>query len=215
MAMEGRSAAIAIGGGRRPADAFDVSMLSQSLPVKPRSLAAVAPALEPPPLELPKSSPGEGLVCASGSLVDEEVGRTLIRYSADISAEEFSCSPAERQVFLSQSCPAWGHFGVQRAQPDVAAWRREKAPEEMPEPGAVLVPGRKSSFESSLLESEIIAQSPTILESFKMYKGNAAEAAEEEPAVGPGGLEEIVEEEEVVPVAGDDDEDEDQFSLEA
>jgi len=203
MAEDGRSAAIDIA-RRRGGESFDTSLLSQSLPnpVKPKSIARAAP-LDPPILELPQSSPAEGLA------VDEEVGRTLIRYTADISAEEFSCSPAERQVYLSQSCPTWGaQLGMVRGGDPMDLGGG--AEEEPAAPGAMAIKGgRKSSFEGAgdLIGAEgIIAASPTIFESFKMFPAAAAaEGAEEGPLKG------IVEEEE--PPREDSDEDA-QFALE-
>lgn len=208
MAEDGRSAAIEIV-GRREGESFDTSLLSQSLPlpVKPKSLARSA-ALDPPPLELPQSSPAE-----CGLEVDQEVGRTLIRYTADISAAEFSCSPAERQTYLSQSCPTWGtQLSLVGADPHELAGLPEA--DEPPAPGAMAVPkgDRKSSFEAGdLISAEgIIAASPTIFESFKMYNpGHAVAAAEEEAAPLQGISEEDP------PPQGDDDDDEAQFSLEA
>lgn len=196
---ERRSAAIAIGG--RKGDAFDVSALSQSLPCKPGSLAKAAPVGkdEPPPLELPSSVPNH-------DPIDEERGRTLIRFTAEIEAEEFSCSPAQREVYLSQSCPNWGTFQMPGAgKADPAPQWKEEAPAE-PAPGAMAVPGHTAV--ESLIEADvnIIGRSPTILESFKMYNGSG-----DEPEVSK--LDEISEE--VEPPPQDDEEEEDQFALDA
>jgi len=164
MAEERRSAAIAIV-GKRDGESFDLSCMSQSLPCKPRSLARASPALEPPPLELPKTSPCD-------PFEDSEKGRTLIRYSAEISAAEFSCSPKERQQFLSQSCPNWGTFHL--PQEAEACWKQES--HEPKTAGAMDVPQeRSSSFgKEDFSEAEVtIGKSPTILESFKMYTTGA------------------------------------------
>jgi len=163
MADERRSAAIAIG---RRSDDIDLSQLSQSLPCKPRSLARASPALEPPPLELPKSSP------AYEPFEDTEKGRTLIRYSAEISAAEFSCSPSERHVLLSQSCPNWSTFNLPKEMPqEVEEHRMSQIPRLEDGSGAMDVPCKRSPpVESVLAEGEVmIGKSPTILESFKMY----------------------------------------------
>jgi len=197
---ERRSAAIAIG-GRKEGDSFDVSALSQSLPCKPGSLAREAPVGkdEPPPLELPSSVP-------SHDPIDEERGRTLIRFNANIEAEEFSCTPAQREVFLSQSCPTWSTFDMP-GRVDPSQWKEEAAEEAAPAPGAMAVPG--STNVESVIEADvnIIGRSPTILESFKMYNGSSLD----EPEVSK--LEEISEE--VEPPLQDDDDEEDQFALDA
>jgi len=200
MAEKGASAAISIGGGR--SDSFDTSLLSQSLPLpfKPRSLARESPAFEPDLLVLPESSPAEQ------PCIDQEVGRTLIRYTSEISAEEFTASsPAERQTFLSQSCPNWSTF----APPREAAFMRPEREEEAAAPGSMAVPSKGRRGSDGGLDGDIIAASPTILESFKMYN---AEKAGEDPADAPAVLEEIREEPAQV---DEDDEEELAFSLEA
>jgi len=195
-----RSVAIAIGGRPDGAGPMD-SILSQSLPCKPRSLAQTSPDLdELPPLELPKSSPSEPLLP-----LDEE--RSLIRLpdAAEITAEEFSSTPAQRETYLSQSCPSWSTFQMPRQAQ--AALAPIEMPEE-PNEGAVAVPGHAAV--ENLIEAEvgIIGKSPTILESFKMY--NASQGLEEE--MGKSSLDDIIEDEQ--PQENDDD-DEAQFSLEA
>lgn len=192
---ERHSAAIAIA-SRQGAEPFDVSLLSQSLPCKPRSLARTSPELEPPPLELPKSSP------AHDPIIDGERGRTLIRYNTEITAEEFSSSPAEREVYLSQSCPNWGTFQMPEARIDFGL-----QPKEETAPGAVAVPGHGVVEQSA--EAEAIGKSPTILESFKMYNatGMDEKVGESLDDITEEGLNEIAPEEE--------EEDDAQFSLEA
>jgi hypothetical protein len=181
-----------------------MSILSQSLPCKPRSLAKTSPEMEPPPLELPTSqpkySPAEGFLP-----LDEE--RSLIRYAdAEITAEELSSTPAQREMYLSQSCPNWSTFQMPGAQ----------APQfEMPEEtaaGAVAVPGNPAV--EHVIEAEegvqMIGKSPTILESFKMYNQSGSVGLMDEE-MQKNSLEDIIEDEPVV----EDDDDEAQFSLEA
>merc|ERR1712086_376877 len=200
MAEERRSAAIAIVG--RDAGSIDMSQLSQSLPCKPRSLARTSPAMEPPPLELPKSLP------ASEPFEDTEKGRTLIRYSAEISAAEFSCSPTERQEFLSQSCPTWSTFRLPRnltPEEEITDYSADE-----PAVG-MAVPCQTNSTLDKFAENEAMGKSPTILESFKMLNVSAhpVSGAEEMDGFSKHALDEISEEVEV------DDDDEAQFSLEA
>lgn len=205
MAAERPSAAISIIGRQGPAggDSFDVSLLSQSLPCKPRSLARPPPTLEEdvmPELELPKSSPANEpvLPILHG---DTEKGRTLIRYTADITAEEFSSTPVERATYLSQSCPNWSTFQM----PEVENSFTRPMPEETA-PGAMAVPGN-APVEAVPQEEAVIGKSPTILETFKMY--NASASLEDEFSKL-----ETVEEADLPPVE-DDNEEEDQFALDA
>lgn len=197
------SAAIAIVGRKGGADAFDVSVLSQSLPCKPRSLARITPESEPPPLELPSTSSP-----AHEPVIDTEKGRTLIRFSAEITEGEFSSTPAEREMYLSQSCPTWGTTFAMPGQ-DVDFARRE--PEESA-PGAMAVPGHL--VDDGAVEAEgVIGKSPTILETFKMYNGSGSLM---DPEMSK--LDDITEE--PIPAEDnnaerDDDDDEDQFSLDA
>jgi len=197
---ERQSAALAIAG--RPGNTSgNVSLLSQSLPCKPRSLARIVPnEMEPPPLELPEATPP-----ASDPILSEDAGgRTLIRFSAVITAEEFGSSPAQREVYLSQSCPTWSTFQMPSTTVDFAP---RVAPAEEATPGAMAVPGNMAV--ESVVESEgIIGASPTILESFKMYN-----AGVDETEFSKISLEEIVEEPMAMPE--DEGDDEDQFSLEA
>jgi len=196
-----RSAAIAIGGRAAGAN-VDVSILSQSLPCKPRSLAQTSPEMEPPPLELPKSSPAESIL-----QIDEE--RSLIRYAdADISAEEFSSTPAQREMYLSQSCPNWSTFQMPQAPAQAPA--RFEMPEETAE-GAVAVPGHPAVENVIEAEVGIIGASPTILESFKIYN-QAGSVGLLDEEMGKSSLDDINEDE---PSPENDDDDEAQFSLEA
>lgn len=199
-----RSAAISIG---KPApgaggDPFDVSLLSQSLPCKPRSYARPMPSEdEPPPLELPKSSPAHDPIVG-----DTEKGRTLIRYNADITAEEFTSTPVQRAEYLSQSCPNWSTF--QMPEGERPSWLPERAPtKEEPVEGAMAVPGHVAAVEAAIEAEGIIGKSPTILETFKLY--NASASVEDDISK----LEDINEEEALVEDNGDDDED--QFALDA
>lgn len=201
MAEKGPSAAISIGAPR--GDAFDTSLLSQSLPLpfKPRSLARESPAFEPDLLVLPESSPAEV------SCIDQEVGRTLIRYTSEISAEELTASsPAERQMYLSQSCPNWSSFAAPREE----VMMKEEEEESAAAPGAMAVPSKGRRGSDGGMDGDIIAASPTILESFKLYH---SEKAGEDPAEVAGGLQEI--REEPVNAADEEDEEELAFSLEA
>lgn len=196
-----RSAAISIGGRPGGGD-VDHSILSQSLPCKPRSLAKmISPEMEPPPLELPKSSPATTETMLA---VDEE--RSLIRYAdAEITAEELSSTPAQRATYLSQSCPNWSTFQMPGAKaPDF------EMPEETAE-GAVAVPGHPAVEHVIEAEVGIIGKSPTILESFKMYNQSGSLSLMDEE-MQKSTLDDINEDE---PVAADDDDDEAQFSLEA
>jgi len=193
-----RSAAIAIGGRPGP-DGHD-GILSQSLPCKPRSLAQTSPEMEPPPLELPKSSPA-----TNEAFLAEDEERSLIRYAdAEITAEELSSTPAQREMYLSQSCPNWSTF-----QMPVAQEKAFEMPEETAE-GAVAVPGHAAIENVIEAEVGIIGASPTILESFKMYNA-AGSVGGIDQELAKSSLEEIVEDE----PPRDDDEDEAQFSLEA
>lgn len=199
------SAAISIMGRQGPgADPFDVSLLSQSLPCKPRSLARPSPVVEEDPmpeLELPKSSPAHEpiLPILHG---DTEKGRTLIRYNADITAEEFSSTPVQRETYLSQSCPNWSTFQM----PAVEKTLTEPEPEETA-PGAMAVPGHVAAVEATIEAEGVIGKSPTILETFKMY--NAAGSVEDDISK----LETVEEAE--LPPQEDDNDDEDQFALDA
>lgn len=165
--MAGRSEAITIAGGARGGDPFDVSLLSQSLPCKPRSLARPPPTIkddEPPPLELPQSSPAHDPITG-----DTERGRTLIRFTSEISAGELSSTPAERETYLSQSCPNWSTFQM--------PLREEKASpvaEEETAPGAMAVPGHVAAVEAAIEAEGVIGKSPTILETFQLYNGAAS-----------------------------------------
>jgi len=183
--------------------------MSQSLPCKPRSLARAAPILaeEPPPLELPKSSP------AYEPFEDYTKGRTLIRYSAEISAKEFSCSPSERQEFLSQSCPNWSSFHLPKDPTSVEPLRRERQELFHSNAGALDMPS-KGSPGSNFLETEVtmMGKSPTILESFKLISRREVDDNEHFGVSRRHSLDNIMEE---TVAAAVDDEDEDQFSLEA
>jgi len=194
---DSRSAAIAIGGrqGAAPAD----MCISQSLPCKPRSLAVASPAMEPPPFELPKSSPAETLLD-----IDEERSLIRLKTAEDISAEEFSSTPAQREMYLSASCPSWSTFQL----PKVAqAAPKFEVPEE-PAEGAVAVPGHAAV--ENLIEAEvgIIGKSPTILESFKIYNREQGIGLDDDMA--KNSLDDIIEDE---PPQENDDDDEAQFAL--
>lgn len=198
--MAGRSEAISIA-GPRGGDPFDVSLLSQSLPCKPRSLARPAPVIkddEPPLLELPKSSPAQG----DPVMGDTERGRTLIRFSAEITAGELSSTPAERATYLSQSCPNWSTF-----QMPVAEEEASPVAEEETAPGAMAVPGHVAAVEAAIEAEGVIGKSPTILETFQLYNGAAGVE---------DGLANISEDAPLEPEdEQQDDEEEEQFSLDA
>jgi hypothetical protein len=152
--------------------------------------------MEPPPLELPESSPADAVS------VDTDKGRTLIRYNTEITAEEFSSSPgAEREMYLSQSCPNWGTFQMPTT---TVNFLPEKAKEEAT-PGAMAVPGNMA-VESSLEAEGIIGKSPTILETFKLYNAGIEE-------VETGRLDDISEEPLPMEQPEDDDDDDGQFAL--
>lgn len=196
--MAGRSEAITIA-GPRGGDPFDVSLLSQSLPCKPRSLARPPPTIkddEPPLLELPKSSPAHDPIEG-----DTEKGRTLIRFSADITAGELSSTPAERDTYLSQSCPNWSTFQMPRAEEASPVVEEESAP------GAMAVPGHVAAVEAAIEAEGVIGKSPTILETFQLYNGAAevdglANISEDAPL-------------QLAPEEQQEEEEEEQFSLDA